>query len=432
MLAPRITVIGAGSRSFGLFTLRSLLAEPRLEGARVTLVDLDSKRLDDAFRLGQMLQKASRIPTSLSATTERSKALEDCDFVIVCLAVERSKRWREDFLRPLRWGFNHCLGENAGPGGLFHALRNIPRMLVIARDMESLCPGATILTFTNPENRVCMALTSQSPIRTIGFCHGVLGTIPRIADWLDLSVEEIDYSVCGVNHFTWITRLKHARTGEDLYPQFRKFAATKPAIPNWELCLEMFRIFDYFPTTGDSHVGEFVSYGRDYYTAGVDHHTLTDDSINQTYREYLEGRRNIAEIASPAGGEVLVESLIALHHKEQKRIGTIIFPNRGAAENLPAEAAIEGVGLFEEGEVRLESVGQVPGPVTAMLQLEIEIQQLVVEAVTTGSKKAALQALLLDPNVNSIERAEGLLEDMLKRQDDLPRLTGSHISSVER
>jgi alpha-galactosidase len=98
------------------------------------------------------------------------------------------------------------------------------------------------------------------------------------------------------------------------------------------------------------------------------------------------------------------------------------MPNNGAAENLPQDGVIEGVALFKDGEAHLESVGRVPNPVAAMLRLELDIQRLVVEAAVTGSKKAALQALLLDPNVNSIERAEGLLDDMLSRQDDLPAL----------
>jgi alpha-galactosidase len=422
MTAPNIVVIGAGSRSFGLYMLRSLLAEPRLEGARVTLVDLDPGRLAEAVRLGEMIREAGGVPTTIGGTTDRQEALPGCDYVIVSLAVKRSLRWQEDFYRPLRWGFSHCLGENAGPGGLFHTLRNIPRMVAIARDMEELCPDASLLTFTNPENRICQALKMTSSIRALGFCHGVLGTIPRVAGWLGLRADEIGYSACGVNHFVWLTRLCHARSGEDLYPAFRAFAATRPAPPGWELCLEMLRVFDYFPTTGDSHVGEFVSYGREYYTAGADANTLSDDTLNQSFRDYLEGRRDTAEIASAPGGEVLVESLIALHRKEQRRLGTVILPNNGAAENLPDDGVIEGVALFEDGGVRLEPVGHVPEPVAAMLRLEMDIQRLAAQAALAGSRKAALQALLLDPNVDSLERAEGLLDDMLARQDDLPGL----------
>jgi alpha-galactosidase len=405
-----------------LYTLRALLAEPRLEGADITLVDLDAQRLQEAVRLGEMIRNAAGVKVTLAGSTERRKVLGGCDYVIVSLAVKRSQRWREDFLRPLRWGFNHCLGENAGPGGLFHALRNIPRMIAIAKDMEELCPKATLLTFTNPENRIGQALAMHSRIRSLGFCHGVIGTIPVIARWLGLAPKDIGYSVCGVNHFVWITRLRHTETGEDLYPAFRRFAATRPAPHGWELCLEMLRVFDYFPTTGDSHVGEFVAYGREYYTTGASPHFLSDDTLNQTFRDYLEGRRDVKEIARVPGGEVLVESLLALHRREQRRIGTVIMPNNGAAENLPQDGVIEGVALFKDGEAHLESVGRVPNPVAAMLRLELDIQRLVVEAAVTGSKKAALQALLLDPNVNSIERAEGLLDDMLSRQDDLPAL----------
>ena len=96
----------------------------------------------------------------------------------------------------------HVLGENGGPGGVFHAMRNIPIVLEICRDIERLCPDALVLNFTNPEGRICMAATRYTDLQFVGLCHGIGMSQVTIGQALDLPPEEIDPKAAGLNHFT--------------------------------------------------------------------------------------------------------------------------------------------------------------------------------------------------------------------------------------
>src|SRR5205823_6537543 len=92
---------------------------------------------------------------------------------IVSVAVKRFQLWRQEFEVPLRHGLKQVLGENGGPGGLFHAMRNITNVLAICRDVEELAPDALVLNFTNPLSRICLALSRATPLRFVGLCHGI-------------------------------------------------------------------------------------------------------------------------------------------------------------------------------------------------------------------------------------------------------------------
>ena len=111
-----------------------------------------------------MLKVVERINRELGAnytiksTANRCDALTGADFVIIAIAVDRNKMWKYDFEIPKKYGIRHVLGENGGPGSLFHTMRNIPIILDICRDMERLCPDALLINFTNPESRICLAI----------------------------------------------------------------------------------------------------------------------------------------------------------------------------------------------------------------------------------------------------------------------------------
>jgi alpha-galactosidase len=79
--------------------------------------------------------------------------------------------WQRDWEIPLQFGVRQPYGENGGPGGLAHTLRQVPALLAIAHDMERLCPDAWLINFTNPLPRLCLAVSLYSRIRMVGLCH---------------------------------------------------------------------------------------------------------------------------------------------------------------------------------------------------------------------------------------------------------------------
>ncbi len=224
MASASIVLIGAGSASFGRGTVADVMANDDLRQRNVTLwlVDTDKAALDKATALAEKIRAYRQASVTIRATTDRCEALSGADFVITSVAVQRMALWEQDFRVPLSCGFKHCLGENGGPGALFHALRNYELILPICRDIERLCPNALVLNFTNPESRILMAMCHLTRVRAIGLCHGVLMARNDASRLLGRPLADLEIVTGGLNHFFWILHIRDKATGEDLYPQLRQ------------------------------------------------------------------------------------------------------------------------------------------------------------------------------------------------------------------
>jgi alpha-galactosidase len=416
-----IVAIGVGSTVFGVEFLRDVFQQPELRGSELWLVDLDEERLSGMARLAQRLNEASGLDLRVRATADRRKALPGAAFVVTSIAVDRERAWKLDHELALRHGFPSVLSENAGPGGLSHTLRSVPPMLEIARDIERLAPGAWLLNYTNPENRVCLAIRRYTSVRAVGLCHGVANTIPWMAWVLEREPADVDLWAAGVNHFTWTLALRDARTDGDLEPAFRERLRALPA-DQWPLCRFVYERFGVFPTTGDDHVGEFFLWAAE--IVGTDGYDF----------DGFARRRELgwANVLAWGAGEKPVEPLLAKPSHEarvnlsagriiadlvtgrQSRKPSFILPNDGYIDGLPRDAVVEVPGRIAGGAARGEPVGELPGPVDAMVRREIEIQKLAVDAAVRGSRELALEALLLDPVVHSARAAEAFLDDILR------------------
>lgn len=417
----RIVVIGVGSTVFGVEFLRDAFQQPELRGGELWLVDLDEERVAAMARLAGRLNEASGLGMTIRATTDRREALPGAAFVVTSIAVDRERTWKLDHELALRHRFPSVLSENAGPGGLSHTLRSVPPMLDIAQDVERFAPDAWLLNYTNPENRVCLAIRRYTSVRAVGLCHGVANTIPWMAWVLDRSPEDIDLRAAGVNHFTWTLSLRDARTGEDLEPAFRE-RVRMLAADQWPLCRFVYERFGVFPTTGDDHVGEFIPWAAEIIgTRGYDF-------------EGFAKRRELgwANVLAWGAGEKPVEPLLAKPSHEARvnlsagriiadlltgreaRKPSFIVPNDGCIDGLPADAVVEVPGRVTGRVARGERVGALPGPIEGMVRREIEIQTLAVDAAVRGSRELALRALLLDPVVHSARAAEAFLDEVLR------------------
>lgn len=419
-LMTKIVAIGIGSFVFGVELLRDVFRAPELRGCELALVDLDADRLRMMAGLAEHLNEASCAGVRIVATTDRAEALPGAGFVVTSIEVNRDALWRLDHEICRRNGIPSVLSENGGPGGLSHALRTVPLMVAVARDIERFASDALLLNYTNPEGRVCLAIRRHSSVRAAGLCHGVAGTVPYVANFLDREPETIDLRAAGVNHFTWTTSLTDAATGEDLYPALRDALAAQPPDER-PLCRLLLERFGIFPTTGDNHVGEYIGWAAELCgTQGYDFEAAA--RLRQGALENIQGW---------SCGEKPVDSLLAQPSREARvglsvvsimtnvlnrggaRYPSLILPNEGYIENVSRDAVVEVPGLVEGGRVCALPVGALPGPIASMVQNEVEIQKLAVDAAVTGSRDLALQALLIDPVVNSARKAEAVLDDIL-------------------
>ncbi|HTD78241.1 MAG TPA: hypothetical protein VK898_11440 [Chloroflexota bacterium] len=174
MKPVKIVIIGAGSASFGLNSLATLLREPSLRGSTLALVDINAEGLGLVYRLAERMNGAWDTGLTIERTTDRRAVLDGADFVVCSIEVgPREELWRLDWEVTLRHGVRQPYAENGGPGGFAHTARNVPHILDIARDMERLCPRALLVMLSNPLPRLCRAVTKYTSIAVVGLCHGI-------------------------------------------------------------------------------------------------------------------------------------------------------------------------------------------------------------------------------------------------------------------
>jgi alpha-galactosidase len=416
----KVVAIGVGSLIFGVELLRDIFQTPELRGAELWLVDLEPDALRRMSGLARRLDEASGWGVAVHATTERRDALGRAHFVVTSIARDRDATWKRDHHLALKHGFASVLSENGGPGGLSHTLRSIPPVVEIAKDIEELAPNALLLNYTNPENRVCLAVHRYTSVRSIGLCHGVAQTVDWVARMLNRPRDEIDLQAAGVNHFTWVTSLSSRSDGHDLIPELRSRLAEAPA-DEWPLCRMLFDRFGVFPTTGDNHVGEYISWAAEVIgTDGYDFDRYARDRelSRASLDAWAAGAKSVASLlAKPSHearlGHAATEIIASLIAGRSTPRPSFIIPNAGYIENVAFDAVVEVPGMIEHGTWRGVTVGPLPGPVATMVRREVEIQRLAVDAAMTGSRQLALQALLIDPVVHSARAAEAFLDDVL-------------------
>lgn len=439
----KVVLVGAGSRSFGPGAVRDVLLSGPLKGCTVDLVlmDIVKEHLDDSAAYARWAKRQLRHGARISATTDLRAALDAADFVITAIEVNRFLYWSQDFHVPRKHGFRQVFGENGGPGGIFHALRNMGPMVEIARTMEEVCPRALMLNFTNPEHKLCEAVSRLTTVQSVGLCHGVFMGQEQIARILDMPVERLQTVACGINHFTWFQEVRDRRTGEDLYPRLREAERQADWLSDWhELALAriLFRRFGLWPSPAPNHYGEYIRWAEEfvaselqYFYDPADGHPW-ETGVTPEFVYSLSGHPT-ARPLRPAGpqpwdpkksplkpsGELAVPIIEAISCGVRRELDAVNVPNRGAIPNLPEDMVVEVPAVADADGLRAVPCAPLPEAIAAMLRVQGSIHKLIVEAFAERSKDKLIQAVLLDPTVDSYRRAVEMVDEMLRLQADI-------------
>lgn len=441
----KIALIGAGSRSFGPATIRDVLLSKLLRehGIRLTLMDTNPATVD---RMGRFARFAARKTpgkrAAVETTTKLAKALDGADFVVTAIEVDRYKYWAQDFHVPRKYGFKQVYGENGGPGGAFHALRNMVPTVKIAREMEQLCPRALLINYTNPETKLCEAVSRLTRTPVVGLCHGVFMGLEQIARILGKPEHEIEYVAAGMNHFTWFQTIRDKKTGKDLYPALREAEKTCDWLSSWdELALSriMFRRFGLWPSPAANHIGEYVRWAEEFVPADLQYfhdpaegkawppgkqsafvYSIRSARLDRPLRPERSGRPWKPELAPMHySGELAVPIMEALACGVARDLPAVNVPNRGAVPNLPADMVVEVPATADVRGVVPKRLEPLPEAIAAMIRLHASIHKLLVEAFAERSKAKLVQAILLDPTCHSARAAVELVDEMLTLQKPL-------------
>jgi len=455
----KIVCIGAGSYSFGVTTLVSLLRSPHLKGSELVLVDRNAEHLEIMRQLVEWLNEVWDGRMKISAHTSHRPALPGASYVINATEVgPREGLWEMDWQIPLKYGVRQPYAENGGPGGFAHAARNIMPILQIVWDMEELCPDAWFINFTNPMQRICAAVHRHSKIKVVGLCHqlgvGYAMVGKALKDDLDITVlpefisthaspkynearavtameaqQKVKIKAAGVNHFTWMLEVRDRTTGQDLYPLFRKRWAELPETFE-PLTQRVFDAFGLFPIPGDEHLCEYLPWVSDPTTQPWEKYELdlyewTTHSQERDDRwvdlqKAIHDQRN-PESFIPRHSEGALEVIENIQMNSDLVWEAVNVPNQGQITNLPLGAIIELPGVLNADGVTGVHIGAMPEGIAELLRREITISHLTADSVVSGDRQQALQALLLDPVIRDMDVAKQILDEyLLAYKDHLP------------
>lgn len=470
----KVTFIGAGSTIFSRNLLRDLFTFPELHDSTIHLMDIDADRLRDSEIVAHRVADEAGANPTIIATTDRREAIADADYVINMIQVGGYEPSTViDFEIPKKYGLRQTIGDTLGIGGIMRGLRTIPVVIDIAKDMEELAPNALLLNYSNPMAMLCMALNRASSIRNVGLCHSVFGTANELARILDVPSEEIDYLCAGINHMAFY--LKFERNGEDLYPLLKAIAEADE-MPTFERTrFEILKQFGYFVTESSEHFAEytpwFIKDGRedliDYFNVPLDEYParcldqiadwagmrealLSDDPEAMTrYEESGRGKiwgglqRQLETMQHQKPEQAAAIEKLVLESREEKgnthsgEYGTLIIhsmetgqprvvygnvDNHGVIENLPINAAVEVPCLVDKNGVQPTRIGALPPQLAAMMQTNINVQQLTVEAALTGKREHIYHAAMLDPHTAAeldLRQIRSLVDELIEAHGDI-------------
>ncbi len=420
---PKIAIIGAGGIVFPMRLMGDLLSFPSLRNGSYSLMDLSRERAERTASGARELAAHYGFPATITATDNQREALDGADYVIVTFQVGGLDAYQHDVQIPRRYGLDQPVGDTLGPGGVFRFLRSAPAYTSIARDMQELCPAATLINYANPMAMNCWLL-SEHGIRTVGLCHSVQGTSRMLARHLGIPIEEITFRVGGINHQAWFTEFR--RGDEDLYPRLRTVMANRHLAgtisgslavdrgdhseadrgdSDYEGGAEIVRTslmaaFGYFHTESSHHASEYVPWFRKdaervdaFIPKRWDYYEISSSRVAEESDRELIDRLKEELTPSLEYGAMIVNAMetgdpVVIH-------GNV--PNDGLIDNLPDGCCVEVACLVDRNGVQPTRFGALPPQCAAVNQLNINVQELAVEAALTGNREHVYHAISLDP-----------------------------------
>jgi alpha-galactosidase len=457
-MTKKIVLVGAGSAVFTQGLVADMILSPDLGPWELGLVDIDPQALETVEGLSRRMVEAKGGQVSLSASTERRDVLPGADVVVTTIGVGGRRGWEADVFIPRKYGIYQPVGDSVMAGGISRAMRMIPALVDIARDVKTLCPEALFVNYSNPMTANCWAVRKATGVPVVGLCHGVFHVERQLAEFIGAPPPEVTSLYVGLNHLTFVFDLRWR--GRDAWPLARARLAQERNEPfdvdalgrifsevgEWTESFKstdnpfswsLFETYGAYPACNDRHVTEFFPerfVGGAYYgkTLGVD--AFSFESVIAHGDRTYDDMRAKALGEKPLDGGIFEraegehEQLLAILHAietDERRIFSANLPNRGAVPNLPADAILELPAVATATGLRPLQILDFPDRLAAIINRKLAATQLTVEAALTGDRSMFVEALLADGSVADPEMAHKMGEELLEaHREHLPDFFG--------
>ncbi len=453
----KIAFIGAGSTVFAKNLLGDILSFPELAESTISLMDIDETRLHTTGLVASRIARAVGAHPTVESTTDRRKALDGADYVLCMFQIGGYQPSTViDFEIPKKYGLRQTIGDTLGIGGIMRALRTIPVLLGVTADMEDLCPGALLLNYVNPMAMNMWAVNRGSKIKNVGLCHSVQGTAWQLANDIGVPLDEINFLCAGINHMAFYLRFerKHGQGSEDLYPLIRK-VIDEGRVPGYnKVRYEMLKRLGYFVTESSEHFSEYTPWfikrdrpdlvekfdipldeylrrcqvqlaGWELTKATIENPDIALDhddirkkllAVNATegdIRWIMHLATNFDQITqSHEYGSYIIHSL-------ETGLPRVIYgnvANDGIIDNLPRGCTVEVPCLVDKNGVQPTKIGALPPHLAGLIQTNVNVQSLVVEAALTRKKEHIYHAAMLDPHTAAeldLDQIWGMVDELI-------------------
>lgn len=424
----KITFIGAGSFGFTRALVRDILSFEAFKDCTISLMDISQQRLDYIKKAVEKIIAQGGYSAKVEATTDRVKALEGADGVVITILQGGVKVWRHDIEIPKKYNVDINVGDTRGPAGIFRTLRTLPVMLEICKDIEKYCPEAIVLNYTNPMAMLCRGMQSESRVNVTGLCHSVQGTAYMLANWIGAPMDEITYLCAGINHQAWYLDFKW--NGKDAYPLIRKAITESKDVYNEEQVRnEMYLHLDYYVTESSGHNSEYNSWFRKrsdlidkYCTSGtgwnpgvyayiLNEYLARENDWQQGIEEWL----GLDEVDLNRGHEYAAYIFNAIIGDGSLFEFNGNVRNFGLIDNLPTGCCVEIPVLASKRGLNPMHVGRLPDHLAILNNINAGCEELAVEAAIEGNKRKVFHAICMDPltsAVLSLEEIQNMVDEM--------------------
>ncbi len=410
----KFAFIGAGSLQFTTSCVRDLLTFPAFHDCEIALMDINENHLKKITEICEKIKEAMNCPNcKITSTLSRSEALKNADGVLCTVFNGDIDIWRYDIEIPKKYGVDTNIGDTRSVSGIFRALRNFPLMLDICKDIETYCPNAVFLNYTNPMSMLCGAMQKLTNVEVTGLCHSVQHTIEMLSGWLGVPKDEVVYKCMGVNHQAFYTELKH--NGEDLYPKLREILKNEEYLNKEQVRNEMFLKLGYYVTESSGHNSEYNQWFRKrpdliekYCTHGtgwnpgeyaysLNLRLARKSNWEEQYDEWLS-----KEVDTRKSPEYAADIFNARLGDGKPFVFNGNVQNNGSIPNLPNDACVEVPVVADKMGFKTTIAGNLPEHLAIMVNITARIENLVIQAFVEKSKELVCQAIYMDPLASAV------------------------------
>ncbi|MBJ6361965.1 6-phospho-beta-glucosidase [Paenibacillus sp. GCM10012307] len=419
--ALKIAVIGGGSSYTPEIVEGFILKYHDMPIRELWLVDIEEGRhkLEIVGALAKRMVEKAGLPIRVELTVDRREAIRGADFVTTQIRVGLLEARRQDEHIPIKHG---VIGqETTGPGGMFKALRTVPVILDICKDIEELAPDAWLLNFTNPAGIVTEAVQKYTKVKTVGLCNSPINFQKYLAKEYGVSEQDALAEFVGINHLHWVTAAYVH--GEDKLPEMiagqKSYSAANVTALDWDA--DFLSALGAIPTY---YLRYFYMTDKMYadMAASLEKNETRADVVSRVESELFElyadpDLKEKPKQLEQRGGAFYSESAVNLIYSlyvNKQDIQTLNVRNGRMLDFLPEDASIE-VNCVVTGQGPIPLPPQrVPEAIKGLIHEVKVYESLTIEAAITGCRDTALLAMTHHPLVPSIEVGKRLLDEMLE------------------